>query len=189
MSQESFNEKESLGIVLCIFPHLNEFLILDLRDEMPGRPCSWVQMVEDLFPESFYEKIEKGFSDILRNTQHPLLNMMELPNSIGALIQKEGLEAILTKVNGEYSEAGVSQIAILLCNTSLFEKHEQQFSDVVKRLAGQEIEAAILEHASQEMARLAKLEELEVGKFSKEHRIQAIWGREEEFITLWENPA
>ncbi|MQF82993.1 hypothetical protein FIM02_02390 [SAR202 cluster bacterium AD-802-E10_MRT_200m] len=189
MGEESFNEKERLGIVLCIFPHLTEFLILDFRDEIPGRPCSWVQLVEDLFPEAFYEKIEKGFSEILRNTQHPFLNMMELPNSIGALIQKEGLEAILTKVNGGFSEAEGSQIAILLCNNGLFEKHEEQFSDVVKRLAGSDIEEAILEHASREMARLAKLEEVEVGKIGREHRIQAVWGREEEFITLWENPS
>ena len=190
MAEEFFASSEELDraeMHLCIFPHLAEFLVLDLRRELPDRPCARVLFTGELFSDSFYHEIEQAFSALLRQKEHPFASMMELPKELEALIRREGLSAILEKVNADVPQAGLSQIAILLCTGSMLDMKTEEVGEVVRRLVGSPQEPSLVAEATEQMARLLKQEGEELEKIGREHRRQAIWGRADEFFTLWEN--
>ena len=68
---------EHTDVNLWIFPHLKEFLVIDLRPE-----TSRVTLLntDEIFDDTVFNKIEQGFSQILREqSDYPFAHLMDLP--------------------------------------------------------------------------------------------------------------
>jgi hypothetical protein len=104
-------------ISLCIFPHLEELVVVDGRPGLPGRPIFEVMQVDDVFDDRFFDGVQSDFGDLLRRDERPFLKMLALPQELEGLIRLHGLRAILTRLNGEpYSmqEGEMPSIAVLI---------------------------------------------------------------------------
>ncbi len=81
------------GIQLCIFPHLKEFLAIDLRGEKPD-----VRILDarDVFVEEFFLNIESDFSQAIRQDgEFPFADLMNLPLRVEEIIRENVMAFIL----------------------------------------------------------------------------------------------
>ena len=83
-------------IHLCIFPHLNEFLVLDLRDQQ-----THISLIDarEVFTSEFFRGVEEEFSEALRaETDFPFAHLMSLPLRVEEAIKETALNFILDKL-------------------------------------------------------------------------------------------
>ncbi len=72
-------------IQLCIFPHLKEFLVVDLRED-PKRVL--LMNTGDVFVEEFFKSVEADFSEFNREeTAYPYTQYKKLPRRIEKFFQ------------------------------------------------------------------------------------------------------
>ena len=55
---------ERPDIQLCVFPHLKEFLVIDLRESLPQIS---LLNATDVFTDDFFQSVEEDFSQAIRN--------------------------------------------------------------------------------------------------------------------------
>lgn len=84
---------EDPGIQLCIFPHLKEFLAIDLRG---GKPDVRILNTKDVFVEEFFLNIESDFSQAIRqDSEFPFADLMNLPLRVEEIIRENVMGFIL----------------------------------------------------------------------------------------------
>jgi len=98
--QDLFNTRlpdgERPDIQLCIFPHLKEFLVLDLRETN-------LQVLlinsSEIFVEEFFTTVETEFAQILREgNDHPFAHFIDLPVMVDDLVRDTAMTAILNRL-------------------------------------------------------------------------------------------
>lgn len=187
-------ERESQGpqveraeVNLCIFPHLKEFLAIDLRRGLPGRPYVRQLSTDDVLNEGFYQEVKDTFSTLLEDREHPFANLIALPPRVEMLVRQRSLAAILRVVNPDTPVAPVPQVAVLLCTPAVVRLSNEQLAAAIQHFLG-EAGAGVVQETLQHMKRLVAQERTLLSELEREHMRQAILGQDQDFFTLWERP-
>ena len=64
--------KKSASITLCIFPHLQDFVVIDAREGLPGRPAIVSLRISEVLGEQFYSTVIGEGSELLKRPDKPL---------------------------------------------------------------------------------------------------------------------
>jgi hypothetical protein len=92
----------SPDIQLCIFPHLKEFLVIDLR-ERPSRVSLF--HTEDVFVEEYFKIVEADFAEVLReDTDFPFSHLIDLPLRLEEIMRDTAMTVILGKLGVEVTD-------------------------------------------------------------------------------------
>ena len=175
---------ERADISLCIFPHLREFLVFDLRRD---EPRATLLSATEVFDEPFLDKLEQGFREIARQpTEHPFAHFMDLPLRVEELVREVGMLTILDRLGDGWVEGEFPTVAVYIITGAALTMTPQQISVTLRSMLGNGAGASILSQCSEMLERLIG-EEHDVAKRSERHELrQALEDQSPSFFTLWE---
>ena len=124
---------EESDIQLCIFPHLEEFLVIDLRGE---EKQVHLLNARDIFGEHFFHSVEFEFSEALRqeNTA-PFAHMFNLPLRMEEMVREIAMTFILDRLGVRMDdESSIPTVVVIVVSSSSLPGHSEQVVSGLKRL-------------------------------------------------------
>ena len=171
-------------VSLCIFPHLTEFMVVDLRREVPQVT---VLNTSDIFGEAFFNKVEEGFSGILRErTDHPFAHLIDLPLRMEELVRETGMISILDRLDGGALEEEFPTVAVFILSGAALSLDKQQISLAFQSLLGDDTDSTFAFECSGLLEGLMAEEQQVVKRIDQEELREALEEQSPNFFTLWE---
>ena len=175
---------ERADISLCIFPHLKEFLAIDLRH---GEPRVLVIGTEEVFGEAFRRGMEEAFGRILREpTDHPFSHLMDLPLRVEEVVRETGMMHILDALGGAEGQEEFPTVAVFIIGEAALAQGAEQIGPALRSLLGAGADSSILERCSTLMERLLSEEQATVRRIDRQELRDALEDQSPNFFTLWE---
>ena len=115
--KELFNTQlpggERPDIQLCIFPHLKEFLIIDMRE---GDPSVRLLSTAEVFTGDFFSTVEDQFSRAIREeTEFPFAQLINLPLKLEESVRETAMTFIPRPARGNTSHRAIPLGHCLYC--------------------------------------------------------------------------
>ena len=181
---------EDSPLTLCIFPHLREFVVVDARADLPGRPRISTFDIDDVLGRTFYDAVEDGFASLLRQSENPFLGLMNISQEVEGLVRTHLLRAILSKVNddlaGEPGET-LGSVAVLFFAGPLLGLGERELSRSAREMFGHTLPEELAEACIEQMCDLAKREREAEASLSRTDLPSLIRGESDRYVTLWDS--
>ncbi|MFQ5861419.1 MAG: hypothetical protein ACE5IG_07735 [Dehalococcoidia bacterium] len=170
---------------LCIFPHLREFLVLDLRGEVPRVETLHTDQV---FGEEFFAQVEQAFSRLLREqAEYPFSHFIALPIRVEQLVRQQSLLAILSQLGITPSPEGeLPSVTVFFISGPILTLDSERLAAAMESFLGSRLDAQELREV------VAKLEALIAREKEALHRIERqdvqrlVQGDSPQYFTLWE---
>ncbi len=175
---------ERTDINLWIFPHLAEIMAIDLRW---GSPKVAVLEAENLFGDSFFSRVEQGFSQILRErTEYPFAHLIDLPVKVEELIRETGMMAILDKLGHQEGEGEFPTLAVFIVSGAALSMTPEQIGHACRSILGDEADPAVVLESSNFLETLMAKEHGVVKRIDREELREALEDQSPNFFTLWD---
>ena len=187
---ELFNSQLPEGqrpdIQLCIFPHLREFLVVDLRED-PKQ----VLLMEtgDVFVEEFYKSVEAEFSEVLReDTSFPFSHFINLPLRLEEVMRETAMTFILDRLDIDLGdEEEVPNVVVFVISGGALTSHADQVLDGLRELLKANIGDATLENWEETISRLVTEEKRMLHQETMHDLTDALRGDSPDYFPLWES--
>ena len=128
-------------ITLAIFPHLREFIAIDLRRS----PAEILLLsADDVFNEDYYRAVESEFSASLREgADHPFAHMMNIPTHVDEIVRGVAMNSILDRLGVEFhDEENLPEVVVFVISGPILAAPVDQlvagFNDLLTDRAGAE---------------------------------------------------
>ena len=177
-------------LTLCFFPHLSEFIVVDARAGLPGRPKVIVLRAQDVLDTDFYSRVEADFSQLLHRTEQPFLRLMGLPQEVEGLIRMHGLRAILEQLGdpaGSKAEELNSTVAVFFCAGPFLALEGDHMRKAIRNMFGTQLSGESLDACVDALVRLADQERAALDQAPGADLSELIRGDNERYATLWQN--
>ena len=175
---------ERTDINLWVFPHLKEFLAIDLRWKTPRVT---ILSTEELFGDQFLNEIEHGFSHILReHIDYPVSHLLDLPMKVEELVRETGILSILDKLGDGGTEGEFPTVAVFIISGAALAMDPHQIEQAVRFLLGEEFDPAIVSECCHLLERLVGEEHEVVKGIDRQDLREALEDQSPNFFTLWE---
>ena len=179
-------EGERPDIQLYIFPHLREFITVDLREEM-----SRVSLLDtgDLFNEEFFRCVETEFSQAIREgTEFPFSHLMNLPMRLEEAIRGLAMNFILERLGVDpEDEEDLPSVVVFVISGGALALHSEKLVKSLQEFLGDHSDTAGLSEWSSVITRLVEEESAVLKNLSQQDLAEAIPGDIPDYFTLWEN--
>ncbi len=186
---EASNKREA-SIMLCLFPHLGEFIAVDTREDLQGGPGVHIMSFSDVFTDDFRSSVELGFSALLRKQGVGLIEMIGLPQEVEALVRAESMKRIVKILNHAANTTSTDVgggIGVLFFARGLLSIESDQLEAAMNDLFSRHLRDPQLARLLKELERLIAEEQAEEGRIRQREMAQLIKGEPGSFVTLWEN--
>ena len=175
---------ERTDISLCIFPHLTEFLAVDLRSNTPKVA---LLNTSEVLGDAFFDNIEHGFSHILREqTAHPFAHLIDLPLKVEELVRETGMMSILDKLGASSNPDEFPTVAVFILSGAALTMSSNQISVAFRSLLGDNADPSVLLECTNLLERLISEEQGLVKRIDREELREAMEDQSPNFFTLWE---
>ena len=179
-------EGERPDIQLYIFPHLQEFLTVDMRETVPQ-----VSLLNagDLFNEDFFRCVETEFSQEIREeTDFPFSHLMNLPMRLEETIRGVAMNFILESLDMDpEDEENLPSVVVFVISGGALALHSEKLVNSLQDFLGGHSDAATLSEWSTVISRLVKEESAVMKNLSHQDLAEAVPGDTPDYFTLWEN--
>ncbi len=144
-------------ITLAIFPHLQEFLVVDTRG-----PSAEVRLLstEDVFNDEYYRTVESEFASALREGgDRPFLHLMHLPGQVDDIVRGVAMHYILERLGVDYhDEENMPEVVVfVISGPTLAIPSDQVVAGFSEMLSGR-LDSADIDRWSSELNRLIEQE-------------------------------
>ena len=185
-NDSEYSSVHDADIHVCIFPHLDDFILLDYRDS--EHPTFRVVPASELLTPQYYQEIEKEFTRILYSGKSPFSNLMALPQRLEYFLRSQGLRRLSSILPPDANLHGdIPRVSVFLCGGAITAMGDEDlnalmdsfFEDGPAPLFIQEYTSTFLRLMEQERAgvRATELDELR----------RAVQGRSNQFFTIWQD--
>lgn len=177
-------------ISLCIFPHLEELVVVDGRSGLPGRPIFEVMQVDDVFGDRFFDGVQSDFGDLLRRDERPFLKMLALPQELEGLIRMHGLRAILSRLNGEpvsMRDGEMPNVAVLILTGPFLTLDAEGLRKSLTEMFGSQLQGQHLVDCVDIVSGLAEEERQATSGGRPSELTSLIRGDDTHYATLWQS--
>ncbi len=177
-------------ISLCIFPHLEEMVVVDGRSGLPGRPIFEVMRVDDVFDGRFFDGVQSDFGDLLRRDERPFLKMLALPQELEGLIRMHGLRAILSRLNGgpvSIPEGEMPNVAVLILTGPFLTLDAEGLRKSLTDMFGSQLQGQHLDDCVEVVSGLAEEERHATNGGRPSELTSLIRGDDTHYATLWQS--
>lgn len=177
-------------LTLCFFPHLSEFVVVDARARLPGRPKVIVLRAADVLNSDFYQRVEADFSQLLHRPEQPFLHLMGLPQEVEGLVRMHGLRAILERLGdavGGKAEELNSTVAVFFCAGPFLTLEGDRMRKAIRNMFGTQLSGEPLEACVEALVRLADQERAVQDQTPSADLSGLIRGDNDRYATLWQN--
>ena len=184
--QGQWPEGERPDIQLYIFPHLQEFITVDLRETVPQ-----VSLLNtgDLFNEEFFRCLESEFSQAIREgTDFPFSHLMNLPMRLEESIRGMAMNFILERLGMDpEDEEELPSVLVFVISGCALSLHSEKLVKSLQEFLGNHADATALSEWSAVITRLVEEECVVLKKLSQQDLAEAVPGDTPDYFTLWEN--
>ncbi len=188
--QEMFNTQlpggERPDIQLCIFPHLKEFLVLDIRE---SNPQVLLLNSSEIFVEDFFATVETEFSQMLREeNDHPFAHMIDLPMMVDELVRNTAMTAILNRLGIHiHHEDEIPTVIVFIVSGGALSSQSDSVLDGLRNLLKEHSGDETVAQWEGTVSRLVA-EEGEALQLQNQQELTAtLGGQSPDYFTLWEN--
>ena len=171
---------------ICIFPHLKDFLIIDLEGK--DRQVKKLNMNE-VFDTTFFDTTEKFFSESLReDTSYPFLHtVINMPSIVEEFIKDLWLSAVLDKLGLSTKNAKEHRIAVMMMNKPALSLSIEDLHTAFVNLFHPEVEHQIIQETLDQLMELIEEEKTIIAQLERKDLLQVLEKESPNFFTLWEN--
>lgn len=177
---------ERPDIMLYIFPHLREFLAVDLRDD-----CSEVILMntDDVFHSDFFHGLEVEFSRTVREGNiYPFAHVINLPLRLEEIIRSVAMASILEKlgVDAEDDE-DLPSVVVFIISGGALAMHSDRLVTSLRELLETYPGGSEISQWEGVISRLVAEENQVLQELSHQELTEALRDDSPDYFTLWEN--
>jgi hypothetical protein len=179
-------EGERPDLQLYIFPHLQEFLTIDLRD---GSPHIMLLNTADVFGEDFFKAVEEEFSLAAREeNEFPFAHLINLPLRLEEIIRGVAITCILEHLGIDSDdEEHLPTVVVFVVSGGALAMHSEKLIESVKSFLGSFIEDPTIVRWEGVLTRLVTEENEALQRINQQELTEALRGDSPDYFTLWEN--
>ena len=175
---------ERTDISLCIFPHLKEFLAIDLRGETP---LMRLLNTADTFGDGFFDQVERGFSQTLREpTDHPFAHLLDMPLRLEELLREIGMLSILDSLGGRGRDDEFPTVAVFIISGAALSMDSHQIASAFDSMLGERADPDFVLECAGRLEGLISREHEVVKQIDREELREALEEQSPNYFTLWE---
>ena len=173
-------------IQLCIFPHLKEFLVVDLRED-PKRVL--LMNTGDVFVDEFFKSVEAEFSEVLREeTAFPFSLFINLPLRLEEVMRETAMTFILDRLDIQLGdEEEIPNVVVFVISGGALTSRADQVLDGLRELLKPFIGEGALDDWEETIARLVSEEKRALHQETMHDLSDALRGDSPDYFTLWES--
>ncbi|MSQ07643.1 MAG: hypothetical protein EXR46_10795 [Dehalococcoidia bacterium] len=170
---------------MCIFPHLKEFLVVDLRE---GHQRFMLLTTADMLGGEFYRALEAEFSETLREeTELPFTHLINLPLRLEEMIRGISMTFILKHLDIDPDAEDAPSVMVFVISGGALAVHSKQIIANMHTYLDERLAAADLAQWDSVVARLVGEEETVLLRINQQELAEAVHGDSPDYFTLWEN--
>ena len=174
---------------IVIFPHLRDFIVIDLRKTLPDRPQGFLLNTDDVLGQAFYEQIKEELASVLEQAKkQPHSSLITIPPKIEAAIQRGYFQSILQHIGVESNQSNTPTISLLICANDALDMSHMDITKTMRTIFGLQSDAWVIIEAIRLMEKLLEEEKTHVKNIEQVRLRDAIIGDPEHYRTIWENP-
>ena len=172
-------------IQLCIFPHLKEFLAVDLRGQ---RPRVLLLNTAEVFNQEFLEIIEAEFSQVVREeSEFPFAHLINLPLRMEEIIREVAMTFILERLGIPQDEDEVPSLVVFILSGGALAMQSECLVGGLRSLLGEFPWEPAMEEWEAMLSRLVSEEHAVLQRVSQQELAEALSGESPGLSTLWEH--
>ena len=173
-------------IHVCIFPHLDEFILLDYRDM--EKPTFRVVPASELLTPQYYQEIEKEFTRILYSGEAPFANLMALPQRLEYFLRAQGMRRLSSILPPETDpQAGDSpRVSVFLCGSAITAMGDEDLTALMDSFFEDGPPPAFVKEYTTTFLRLMEAERAGIRERELDELRRAVQGRSNQFFTIWQ---
>ena len=175
---------EESDIQLCVFPHLEEFLAIDLRD---GQTKIHLLNTKEIFTEHYFHSVEHEFSEVLREENRaPFAHMINLPLRMDEMVREIAMSFILDRLGVRLDdEDSIPTVVVIVVGGSSLPGHAEQVVSGLRDLIRSHSNDAVLAEWDEVVSRLVASENQSVEKEDLYELTDSTIGDSPDYSTLW----
>ena len=177
---------ERPDIILYIFPHLQEFLAVDLRDG-----CLEVLLMntDEVFDGTFFHGLEVEFSNTLREGNlYPFAHIINLPLRLEEIVRNVAMTFILEKMGVDaYDEEDLPSVVVFIISGGALAMHSDRLVNSLRDLLESYPGASTISQWEPVISRLVTEENRVLQDLSHQELTEALRDDSPDYFTLWEN--
>ena len=179
-------EGERPDVQIYIFPHLQEFITIDLREEAPEVSLLHTDQV---FVDDFFETVEKEFSLMVReDNPHPFAHLINLPLRLEEIIRGVAMNFVLERMGIDADdEENVPSIVVFVISGGALAMHSEKLVETVRDLLGTVPERPAVAQWEEVLARLVREENDALQEMNQQELAEAFNSESPDYFSLWEN--
>ena len=178
---------ESADIHVCIFPNLEEFMVIDVRN--PGDPHLRLASAADLITDGYLSELEQEFSKLLRAEGPPFVNMMLLAARVQEMVTQHGVARLIEVLSGGEATEDEPRIALFLAAGPVLTMSDDDLSLAFDAFFSNVTPAGFAARCDATFKRLLTLEKQHLQEQHKDELRRAVRGESDQFFTLWQDNA
>ena len=179
------SENKNSDITLCIFPHLQEFLVIDTRsgkDKLDENSVFSLSL-DKLLDNKFHNNLTDEFSKLIRTDDIDFMKLISLPQKIEKIVRNEIIKIIINEVG--ISQNNLSQVGIIFFNKEIIKLSKEQLKNALFEIFSDKTHDFFIENLTNKIMNLIKLE-IDFVKNNYKSNIESIINENDEsYITLW----
>ena len=181
--------KKNTEITLIVFPNLAEFLAVDTRPQLPGRPMVHSLDLSDVTGSHFADSLENEFSSIVREREGGFIGLMGIPSKVEDLVRTRAIRNVLDLISqdtGEQTKGEAASVGVLFFTGALLRIDRDQVKQLVDDLFGERLSVSLLNDLSDMIVGLMESQLEAEQENTKSFLGGLISGRGGPYATLWE---
>ena len=174
---------------MIVFPNLAEFLAVDTRPQLPGRPTIHSLDLADVAGSDFANSIEEDFSRIVRRRETGFLGLMGIPAKVENLVRTRAIRYMLELISQDTNEQlprQAASVGVLFFTGALLRIDRQQVRELADDLFGERLSTSLLNDLSGMIINLMERQLAAEQQSTKSFLDGLISGRGGPYATLWE---
>ncbi len=179
---------ERPDLLLYIFPHLPEFLAVDLRDDL--LPKVVLLHTDEVFQERFFNFLEREFAGAIRDSGgFPFAHLINLPLRLEEIIRGVAMSSIMDRleVPPPESDDDWPTVVVFIISGGALAMHSERLLNSLRELLRAEPGDPYLAEWEGVLSRLVAEENAELEKLSQQELTAAMRDDSPDYFTLWEN--
>ena len=173
-------------IQLWVFPHLKEFLAIDLRGDQPQ---VLLLRAQEIFTPEFFNSIEAEFSGVLREeSEFPFAHFINLPLRLEEVVRETAMTFILDRLGVHLEdEVNIPSVVVFVISGGALPTLAEQVVNGLRELLRAHSGGAAVAEWEEVIARLVTEENEFMRKLNLQELTEALRGDSLDYFSLWEN--
>lgn len=177
---------ERPDIMLYIFPHLHEFLVVDLRD---NNSEVILLNVDEVFDAEFFRGLEEEFSRTLREGNiYPFAHVINLPLRLEEIVRNVAMTSILERLGVDtFDDEELPTVVVFIISGGALSMHSEKLVSSLRELLGDYPGGSNISQWEGVISRLVREENQVLKDLSYHELTEALRDDSPDYFTLWEN--